>query len=876
MLTYYSLGYASAFGTYVSETQHTSKTAVNVSFNSSDTAGRPVSTYVADSFRTYRAETFYRSPSWCGVSSSSAVSNTNFLSNGTPFSTYQSNTFNGTSWNGTRTAATTMTGDGYGGFGITTSETTNSTGASVYSSATVTSSVTTSAQTTKTTTATSSRYAVSASSTTTETYSETITTSGATTGATLTSTTYATNTYFSQLVPLPVIVPHASEWAFRVTATTDKEGFPADVAASFTKYEPWTAVMVAQSYATAGEAATFTVTDTWYSTCTTTFTTTNFVSAALTRYPYAGAFVVSASTTEAVSLLQTTSTTCTWGSTITVTRELTGVTTSTNGITCRVPTWQAASITTQYNLTSTEVTTYHATFYTTVALTENYAPICVTTSTGTSSSGSVTMISADTSTSTHTHTTQTVVFGGISTLTSTLTSYTTASSVETVTSPSPALYSTNSSSQVCVLGYDQTDYHTYNQGSAGTVYETLVHNVTASEHTYFDERWTTITTYTTSGSTSVDTYTETYTSQSYTIYNVTVTHTETMTSSTASVTIGMYSETATTSGQLVIQFDNALPPAEYFDHNNYYSNDANGAQATVRFPGPGYLSPLSCAYSDGLYLNLSFGTLAFCYPFTADATRLTYTTTTGAGSSTTQTVAGVITPILYTGEVLYSTAEGTTSCVRFDTSDSKIHYTSYETSSSVTGTSTVTYQTSSSGTLSFTPSNYQDNYLVTVVRKTDDWSTAGGTPHVSAYAPRVLLFPGVHHFTLQREGSTLSSSSWFRTVGNITELTTLGVAFPIHSETTVAVAEERRGLYLTCGRRGESTFRTPIASDVSHEYAGGVFMPTVSNSIDSRLGWYYTWTDSAHGTMTNDALAFAEATQHSGRPLFAVSKYPDV
>lgn len=873
MLTYYSLGYASAFGTFVSESQETYRSAVEVSFNSSDTDGRPVGSYIAAAHSSYEVEKYYRSPSVCQTAISRAESSSVYLSNSAFYSSFGTYSLEQTSYNATRTEHRTMTGNVYGMFGITTVETTAST-SSTYRSATLTSSVTESAQTTTSATVTSTRYAVSLSNTTTESYSETVTTSGVTTAATSTFTTYATNTYNYQVVPLPVIVPHASEWAFRVSATTDKEGFPSDVAASFTKHEPWTAVLTAQSYATVGPVATFTVTDTWYSTCTTLFTTTAFTTSALTRYPYAGAFAVTASSTEEVSILQTITSSVAWGDTITLTRTVTGVTTSTNGITCRMPTWQAASITTQYNLTFTEVTTYHATFLTTVAMTEVYVPICVTTNSGTSSSGSATMISVGTSTSTHTHTSQSVQYGATSTLTSTLTSTTSTSSVETVTSPSPALYSTNSLSQTCVLGIDQTDYHTYNQGTAGTVYETLIHDGINGSHTYFDERWTTITTFTTSSTNSVGTYTQSYTSQTLTVLDTTVTHTDTITSSTASSTIGMYSETVTTTGQLIIQFDNALPPAEYFDSSNLYSNDARGPQATVRHPGPGYLPPLSCALTDGMYLNLSFDPVSFCYPFTADAQRLTYTTTTG-GSTTTQTVAGVIALILYTDAVTYSTAIGTTSCVRFDTSDSKIHYTSHETTSSLSGTSTLTISTSTTGTLSFSASSYRDEYLVTTVNRAGEWSTVGGTPQDTDYAPRVLLFPGVHHFTLQRNGSTTSSSSWYRTVGNITELTTMGLAFPVHTETTVAVAEERRGLYLTCARLGAQSF-TVWKGDVGNVHGSAVYIPTVINSVDTRLGWYSTGSITGVGTSFENGLMFQEATQHLGRPLFAISKYPDV
>lgn len=716
-----------------------------------------------------------------------------------------------------------------------------------YASTTATQTVATNGGTTATSTGTRTIY--SGTATTTQTFSDTTST---TTASTVTRTTYGYAASTSLTAPellVPVSEAEPTEQAWVATVAVDSAGYPSHVASTFTK-RTGTLATTSSAAPVVATSNFGTIQNVTGATSQLTLTTTVTTSTADTYVPAASVYPATATATRSFQMLTTVTTEVTFPTSTTAATTYTQPSTvfSLGTITYREFQVSGYVVTINASPTSTQTALMQMTWFgsttmqSLVRAADNYATSASSTASASANSPATSTGTGGTTTTTRTTTAATnttsfteITYTDTTTTTTTFTldvpNGTTVDSTFSVlnssysSSENPSFTITSESEGVTYTVYEfwisYTQINTFwsttitgiteiNAGTGTTrfttsEYELISQFTSDSYESYWDNGGppingstssssgtdTTINTitYTDSGTYLVPPLTDTTSTSTTTTltYETTTTATRTTSVTTTATTAGVtvtysYPATQSSSGE------SSSMEGLSFTYPQLHSQNTFNAQPTwtahAFHPKNGFRHPDSLASSDPVYDALSVGPGSLYWPRQA----------------TQDDSGGPITPILFTSEISFVSG-ATTVFARWDTSDSRLHYTSL-----TNGT------TSTSGTLSWdggTPVSWYSHD--STVSAASAGTKVGGIPAKSQCGASVYFTPGVRHWTTNTEGTaTASATSWLQTP-TVEAGTDVGFAMPIRSESVWSVTTRAtRWSYNTALSVGQSTGDTAL------------------------------------------------------------------
>jgi hypothetical protein len=700
-----------------------------------------------------------------------------------------------------------------------------------YNSSTTTSTANSAYQTTITLATTESRVTTAAGPTTTATTAAVTQTTVTATVAPVTITTYTTKPSTTLAAPeslVPVSEAAASEYAWEVTAAGDSAGFASHLGSTFTKR---TGTLVSSSTALpVSSSASFTSTfeqttsvSGGSTNSTITLTTTITASTADTYIPFASVFPATATATRSLNLLTTTSTTFARPFTRTITQTLLCPPALYNNAPVTFLDFTTATAPVTHNVGPTLVSTasLHLTFSKsrTMALVRPSPPYATSESGNAAGGATATTTQSTSASSTRSTTTGTTTSGTVAaTSTNHLYHGTTQDAGTTSTSSSES--TATSSSTLNRIGspdgftgppvyWDfatESTYYTWGPSFSSTAVTSIVSDDTMTVSLFtsssLSEAWSTSYSYDrfSDGGAGVFFFSSSSTSSSSSTYSEsgTTTHSETFitdlntysTSVSTSATTTSSTSTNTTTSLTTGATTGTISGSSYSATQGIsWTFPALASQVTrtgsaawsaqAMHPRQGFRHPISLSTSDALYSALSVSPASSIYYPRA---------------ATQDDVAGAAAPILATEVQAFNNGSSVYSG-RWDTSDSRLHYSSGVSSSYTTTEGTLTFTrtvttASTEWTVSFSGASAVSWYIPSVTAAASDGSHIGGIPAKSSYGAELLEPPGVLHSTRQTNGTTSSSDTTWSGGATAFTSTNLGHALPTRTESAWSVTNQ--------------------------------------------------------------------------------------
>ncbi len=748
-------------------------------------------------------------------------------------------------WSGFTRSTTGFTTEENGGLTTSSSDSTRLSTLDSYRSGTHTLTRTVAGECTTTADTTRSVVTTAAGPTTTSTTAAATATTSTTAASTVTSTTYGTaasTTLASPVSLIRVSDAEVTEQAWDITRTVDSAGYVSELGSTFTRRSA-TLATSSTSYAPSA-ASTYSTTMHNTSTAdeTLTLTTTATLTVADTFCPAEDIYPATATSTREAVLLTTETTSATRFSYYPITATLSGHSSAHNTAPQIRRELFTTTVPVTYNLspTSTSTAALHLTWFSSMVrpLVRN-APPHPTSLSATESAG-VSGTQSHTTSGTATTTRSTSVSTSSAeyiTVTSTAEMFWGTTFDESSSTYSESGRSTSSARDAFSIFFDGPPpyfvpgfndqfwtYYTETQefySTNGATAFTGGTDMTVSSATRFTGRSTFSSSYESHQysvpvfpeevSSTSDSFSSSYeatgsgsfsntetTSGTTATYLTTTTAYATSASSTGTTTTGsgsVASTSGTSSGSSFSQIEGLS--YSYPRLVSQFTAEASVAwSAHAMHPRQGFRHPLGLEASAALYSELSLSpSSSIRYPW----------------AGTQDDSAGAAAPLLQTDLATYEAASSVYSA-QWQTSDSRLHYTSgiSTTFTTTAGTATLTLATTSatsSRTISFSGAGAMSWFAPQSTAVDASGSRIGGIAAKSEYGAAAYFPPGVRHWTRQSGGTASTSGTSWLTAASVAATSNEGYALPTRSETVRSVAQHETAPdfnYIPGGYTGET------------------------------------------------------------------------